>query len=280
LRNSLGFVKDILEITMPNRALTACLAFSSGFVLTGYLELPVLILGIMTIICTYCPMAIYNNILDIKGDKINAPDRPLPSGRISIKFAKTLMIGMIVLSFIMAYFVSTFFFLAILLWVIMGYIYSKHTKSVWFLSYFTLVTTHIIIPIISGYLIFGVFDTKLLMIVIFMYVTEVIAFSLKDYKDIDGDRKMSMNTLPIHFNKKVAVKITAAGLIFPLFLSWFPWHFFELSIYFIIIYILAGLVRSHFARKLITDSSPASAISILKNFRYVLLLEMFAWCLS
>lgn len=234
----------------------------------------------LMIVSTYCSQAVYNNIKDIEGDKLNSPERPLASGRLSIGFAWALMLLLILMGFVFAYMAAPFLVLVNLAYVILGIAYSKYTKSVWILSYSTLVTTHIIIPVVSGYLLSRSLDVKIMAIVGFLYLTEVLAFSLKDYKDIDGDRRMNMDTLPIAYDRNLAARITAAGLILPLLVFWIPWKIFQLSAYFIILYLCAGLMRYTFATKLIRNPSPAAAGHILNNFRYVLLVEMGAWCLS
>ena len=273
-------MNDILQVTMPNRALTACFAFAAGAIISGSVDLQIVVLGMLMIVSTYCSAAVYNNIRDVDGDKVNSPERPLPSGRMSIRFAWTMMFVLIAMGFLFGYLASPFLTLVNLAYIFFGVLYSKYTKSVWIFSYATLVTTHIAIPLLSGYLVFEALDPKIITIIGFVYLTEVLAFSLKDYKDIEGDRKMHMDTLPIVFEKKTAVRITAAGLTMPLLISWIPWHVLALSSHFIVFYFIAGAIRFRYARRLMQDPSPASAGDILKNFRYVLLAEMVAWCLA
>jgi 4-hydroxybenzoate polyprenyltransferase len=271
---------EIAEITMPNRAFASAIAFVAGLTMSGFFNPLTAILGVMAIITTYCSQAIYNNIKDIEGDKVNAGWRPLASGSLDVRFAWTLMFALIVTGFGLAYLASPILAGIDCVAVALGIIYSKYTKSRGMLSYFTLVTTHMVIPLLSGYLIFGNMDAKLIIIIAFIYLTEVLAITIKDYKDVEGDRKMGMRTLPIMLSPEKASRFTFLGFCLPLVLSWVPWTALGLSPLFLVIYLCSGLARYKLGSKLLADPSPEEANKILKKYRYILMLQMVAWCLS
>ncbi|MEW6748344.1 MAG: UbiA family prenyltransferase [Candidatus Micrarchaeota archaeon] len=273
-------IRDILEITMPNRAFASCVSFTAGVLLSGTFDLRVALLGAPMILCTYMSQAIVNNLQDIEGDRTNAPERPLACGSIKVRSAWALMLFLIALGFVFAALASPMLIAVNILYIILGVVYSTQTKSRWYLSYATLVTTHIVIPLVSGYLLFQGLGLKIVLIAAFMYLTEIPAFSIKDYKDVQGDREMGMRTLPIVFTPEKAARITFIGFCLPLLLVWVPWYFLGLSTLFLAIYLVAGALRYHFASKLLSSPLPATASLILKNFRYILLLQMIGWCLS
>jgi len=248
--------------------------------MSGFFETETVILGMLMILCTYSSQAIFNNIRDLEGDKVNAPDRPLASGSIKVKHAWMLMGFLIVLGFVLAYLASPFLLVVNTVYITLGLLYSAFTKSKWYLSYSPLVTSHIVVPLASGYLLFGAFDEKILAIIAFIYLTEVLAFSIKDYKDVRGDRLMGMKTLPVVLNPKKAAQITFVGLSLPLMFVWVPWHFLELSSLFLIIYLISGIWRYLSGSRLLKNPSPFVASQILNNFRYMLILQMVGWCLA
>jgi 4-hydroxybenzoate polyprenyltransferase len=274
------FVKGVLAIMMPNRALTLCISFLAGMLLADNLDLQTMLLGVLMLTSAYCAQAVFNNICDVEGDRINDPRRPLASGLIGIRFAWMLMFALVGSSFIIGSLISPIMVFVNIFYVMIGFLYSKITKARWLLSYSTLVTSHMAVPLLTGYMISGALDAKIALIVGFVYLTEVLAFSIKDYKDIEGDRQMGMRTLPIVFDVKKASTLTGIGLALPLVLVWIPWQTLSLSPLFLALYMLAGGIRFWFARRLTADPSPTSAGYILKNFRYVLLLQMGAWCLA
>jgi 4-hydroxybenzoate polyprenyltransferase len=271
---------DTLRIMMPNRAFASGMAFLAGMVLSGMIDTYIAVLGILMIITTYSSQAVFNNLRDVDGDRINAPDRPLVNGSISINYAWGLMFFLIALAFFFAYMAGPFLVLVNIVYVGIGIVYSVFTKSRWYLSYPTLTTSHIVLPLLSGYLIFGNLDLKIVGIVSFMYLTEAFVWSIKDYKDVDGDRNTGILSLPVILNAEKASYVTCFTLSMPLFLVWLPWYILELSSIFLTIYLLCGIIRVYFGHKLITNHSPDAATDILKNFRYVLFLQMIAWCLA
>ena len=273
-----GFIADVLAITMPNRSFTACLALVAGMLMSGHFDLVFIIFGVLTCICVYCTYAVFNNICDVEGDRINDPQRPLARGSLSMRFAWSLMFALAMAGVAFSLMVSWVFALSNVLYVFLGVIYSKVTKSMGMLSYMTLVTTHIVTPMMIGYLLFHPLDEKILFAAGFMFVTEIFAFSIKDYKDVEGDRKTGMNTLPVQMGAKEASRVTFLGLCLPIAVVWLPWKMLGLSNAFIIIYLIAIVIRISFGAKLLSNPSPDTARVILKNFRLVLLMQMIAWC--
>ncbi|MBN1170515.1 UbiA family prenyltransferase [Candidatus Micrarchaeota archaeon] len=273
-------VFDVLRIMMPNRAFASCVCFAAGMVISGFFDPLTVIFGSLMILSIYCSQAIFNNLLDIEGDKVNAPDRPLVNGSLTVEFARNLMIFLIVLGFVFAYLISPWMIFVSFLYIFYGIIYSSFTKAKWYLAYFTLATSHVVTPLVSGYLIFGQLDEKIIIIALFMYLTEMIVWSLKDYKDVEGDARTGVMTLPVVMNPKKAAGITFLALCLPLFLMWMPWQMLGLSTAFLIVYLIAGVMRYCLGKQLLENQSPAVAANILKNFRLVLLLQMIGWCLS
>ncbi|MFH1394434.1 MAG: UbiA family prenyltransferase [Candidatus Micrarchaeota archaeon] len=274
------FFRNLMEITMPNRAFSSCISLSAGLVLSGHFALETAILGAMAIITTYSSQAIYNNIKDIDGDKVNSSSRPLASGFFSVSSAWALMGLLIFLGICFAYLASPIVLMANMFGAGLGIVYSAYTKSRSLLSYITLVSTHLVLPLATGYLISQSLDLKLLLIVAFIYASEVLAFSIKDYKDVRGDRKMGMQTLPIILTPKKASLVTFAGFCIPPALVWIPWSYLGLSMAFLAIYLGTGVLRYFLGLMLLRNPSSAVGGEILKKFRYILMLQMLAWCLS
>jgi chlorophyll synthase len=265
---------------MPNRAFASGMAFVAGMVLSGVVDPTVALLGILMIISTYSSQAVFNNIKDVDGDMVNAPDRPLVNGSLSVQYAWAMMGLLIAMGFLFAFFASPFLVLVNIAFIGLGVVYSAFTKSRWYLSYPTLTTSHLVLPLLAGYLVFGLLDIKILIVVSFIYLTEAFIWSIKDYKDVDGDRQMGVHSLPVILSPKKSAAVTFATLSFPLLFAWLPWQLLGLSTVFLVIYILCGAIRAYLGHELIKNQSPETASDILKNFRYVLFLQMIAWCLA
>lgn len=271
---------DLLSITMPNRALASIMSFIAGMVLSGMVEPITALCGGLMILCTYCSQAVYNNLVDIEGDRRNAPGRPLARGSMSQAFAIKLMGALILCGFAFAFAASALLVIVNSIYIFIGIIYSSYTKSRWYLSYPTLTTSHLVLPIVSGYLVFGALDARIMAIAAFIYLSEGFVWSIKDYKDVEGDSETGVLSLPVALSARKAAKITFVTLCLPLLFVWIPWHVLGLSTAFLILYLLAGALRCFLGRMLVHNQSPAFADAMLKNFRYVLFLQMIAWCVA
>jgi chlorophyll/bacteriochlorophyll a synthase len=278
--NATRVIFDTLRIMMPNRAFASGMAFVAGMVLSGMLEPGVALLGILMIISTYSSQAVFNNIRDVDGDMVNAPGRPLVNGSLSVQYAWAVMGLLIAFGFLFAYLASPFLVLVNIAFIGLGIVYSAFTKSRWYLSYPTLTTSHLVLPLLAGYLVFGSMDIRLMIIVSFIYLTEAFIWSIKDYKDVEGDRQMGVLSLPVILSPRKSAIVTFATLSLPLLFAWLPWHVLGLSTIFLAIYLLCGAIRAYLGHELMKNQSPETAADILKNFRYVLFLQMIAWCLA
>ncbi|MFN7990670.1 MAG: UbiA family prenyltransferase [Candidatus Micrarchaeia archaeon] len=275
-----AFILNVLEIMMPERSFTAVFALNAGLLMGGAFDFSTALLGSLAFVSTYACGAVYNNIRDIEADKINSASRPLASGALSVDFAQQLMVALASIGIALAYIASPVLAAACLLEALLGVVYSKYTKAKGILAYLTLVSTHMAVPVIAGSLVAGAFGIHALAVVAFLYVTEVLAVSIKDYKDIEGDKKTGLRTLPIILGPEKASRLTFFGLSLPLILVWLPWLILRLSFPFLGMYLVIGMSRLMTGLKILKDQSPKNAGEALNSFRLITTLEMLAWCLS
>lgn len=84
--------------------------------------------------CLYAGGIVFNDVFDIEADKINRPERVIPSGRVSLKEAKILGITLFILGIISAFIVTSFSgFLAIII-SFLALTYDKYSKHHGFLG--------------------------------------------------------------------------------------------------------------------------------------------------
>ncbi len=270
---------DVLQIMMINRAFIACISFSVGMFMSGFFDLEVAALVSLAIIATYSSQAVYNCIKDIEGDKINAPWQPLASGRLSTGFAWTLMGFLIALGLVFFWLANHWFVLLGIAFDLLGIFYSAYAKGRHFVSYVTLVSTHMAIPLAAGYLLVGHPDLRLAIAIAFIYMTEVLSMSIKDYKDVQGDQEMGLRTLPVVLGTRKASLLTFAGFCSPLLLSWIPWLLLHTSLVFLVASVSSGVARLCLGLYFVAQPTPDVGSTTLKKFRYVRIAQMLTWCL-
>ena len=173
-----------------------------------------LVLGIITYYFIAGSGMIINDIYDIEIDKINRPDRPIPSGAVSLKQAKLLFIltfGIGVMISIIHYLIFDLSGLNVILAVffgLIGWLYAAWGKKQGFIG-------NIIVGIsFSIGLIYGaVLNT--LIIPAYIYYFFLTAFFLllsreivKGCEDIEGDKEEGVKTLAIKLGTKKAIRFS------------------------------------------------------------------------
>jgi 4-hydroxybenzoate polyprenyltransferase len=137
-----------------------------------------------------------NDIADFEIDKINRPERPLPSGKISIKAAYGIM--RILFFFTMFFSVLAGIEFAFLFFVAgaLSLAYNRFLKGLPLVGNFTvalLATTPVIIPIIN----FGLPQAELSILAFFAFMLNFAREIIKDIEDMEGDKSQNLKTFPL-----------------------------------------------------------------------------------
>ena len=206
--------KDALEICRPINDVMGSLTVVIGILNTRVGVSPdKLLINIIFGIITYFFLAasgmIINDIYDVEIDKINRPERPIPSGRISLEQAKKLFVGtyafgsllslihgLVFLQNITNFIIATFFGF-------IGWIYAKWGKKSGFIGNI-IVSLSFSIGLIYG----AVLNGHVPIFILYFYLT---ASSLllsreiiKGCEDIEGDKEFGVKTLAIKVGIKTA----------------------------------------------------------------------------
>ena len=93
-----------------------------------------IILLVISTACLYGGGIVFNDVFDIKKDRINRPERVIPSGKLSLQEAKNIGITLFVIGIIAAFFVSVYSgFIAVLI-MLSALLYDKYAKHNTFLG--------------------------------------------------------------------------------------------------------------------------------------------------
>ncbi|MCY4305349.1 MAG: chlorophyll synthase ChlG [Aestuariivita sp.] len=196
-----------------------CGTVSSGVPLTQDWQL--LIIGIVLagpIVCGMSQAA--NDWCDRHVDAINEPNRPIPSGRVPGRWGLWVSLMMSVLSLLIGWQLGPVGFGATVLAVIAAWIYSSEPirlkKSGWFgpglvgLSYETL-------PWFTGAAVLsaGMPSLQIIIVAILYGVGAHGIMTLNDFKALEGDRKMNVNSLPVILGPAKAARLACVIMSFP-----------------------------------------------------------------
>ncbi len=166
----------------------------------------------------------YNQISDLKIDRINRPKRPIPSGKISIKEALCFTFTVYAIGLVIAYIISFSFFVVTAICLIITTFYSTppiYLKKRFLLSTATIALCQSWLFLLAGWLIYpfaNPWEPTFWFIGSVLFILLIGACGTKDFTEVDGDGKYGMKTLPILYGNDKAAKITGPFFVLPFIL--------------------------------------------------------------
>ncbi|WP_299786615.1 chlorophyll synthase ChlG [uncultured Marivita sp.] len=197
----------------------ACGAVASGVAITEHLGL--LIVGVILAGPVVCGMSqAANDWCDRHVDAINEPNRPIPSGRIPGRWGLWIALAMSVLSLALGALLGTWGFIATVVGVIAAWAYSvepiRLKRSGWFgpglvgLSYESL-------PWFTGAAVLSqtLPSGPIILIALLYGIGAHGIMTLNDFKALEGDAQMGVNSLPVTLGPEKAAKVACIVMIVP-----------------------------------------------------------------
>ncbi len=187
-----------------------------------------------------------NDYFDHKIDKINKPDRPIPSGRVSRSDAFIFSIVMFLLGLALAKSINKY-----CLWIaafntLVLIVYAKYGKQ---MIFFSNLSISYLVSSVFVYGAFSAYDPKLpisidgmkllLILTTCSFLINLGREVIKDIEDLEGDKRAYSNTLPIKYgpgaSKRVALAATISAVIFSYAPVFLPSHGFNELVYVIVV---------------------------------------------
>lgn len=257
-------IRDAIEIIRPVNCIMGSLTVIIGILNTRtgvdtFLLVITLILGILTYFFIAGSGMIINDIYDFNSgiDVINRPNRPIPSGRITVpqaKFLFFLMSGIGIIFSIIHSLIFTLGFLNIILalfFAFMGWAYSAWGKKQGFIGNIIVGISFSIGLIYGAVLNSSIVPTYIYFFFLTSFFLLLSREIVKGCEDIEGDKKEGVKTLAIKFGIKKSIFISIVfdicAIIFfilPLFTDIINPMFFFISMIFGLIVVIHALISS------------------------------------
>lgn len=163
----------------------------------------------------------YNQVSDLGVDRINRPERPIPSGRISVKVALVFAFSIYAVGLVIAYMISFSFFVVTAICLIITTLYSTpptYLKKRFLLSTLTIALCQSWLFLLAGWVIFpfaNPWEPTIGFIGLVLFILLVGACGTKDFTEVEGDDRFGMKTLPILYGNDTAAKITGLFFVLP-----------------------------------------------------------------
>lgn len=208
----MAIIRNYLELARPLNLFQAALAILVGYWLVQNPSIDLLIFTMLTVLTFTAGGNAINDYFDLATDRINKPERVIPSGRISRNAALTFAIVMFVIG-LLAMIPILNFYTAII-------------------GISALILLIIYTPVLKNLVIIGNLAVSLILGVAFIFTTAVfnqpavgiipagLAFGfnfireiIKDMEDVSGDSSRNINTLPAKYGKQKAKYLVLFGII-------------------------------------------------------------------
>lgn len=201
-----------IEILRPGNALMGAISIVLIAIIDKTISIPI-ILAMIAVFFETAAGNVINDYFDYNIDKINKPERPIPSGRISLKngrnYAYLLFLAGTVCGFLISYLTKNWIpFAIVLIADVILYLYAYKLKS-------TPVIGNLAVGFMTGFgFVFGGFSLNNPTIIVtsiylgfFAFVMTTAREIVKDIEDIEGDKAEGAKTLPILIGKKIPALI-------------------------------------------------------------------------
>ncbi|MDR0901045.1 MAG: UbiA family prenyltransferase [Methanobrevibacter sp.] len=271
-----------LEILRPGNAIMAVIAVILIAIIGKNYNIPI-ILGIIAVFLATGAGNAINDYFDYKIDAINKPNRPIPSGRISLKTARIysiiLFLIAIVIGFIISFFVNSYLPTIIVIFnSILMYYYAYSLKSsvlfgnmaIAFLTASCFIFAGTILDLINISLYLGFFAFSMTL------AREII----KDMEDYKGDKLEGAKTLPIKYGMKISAILAAIFILLASLLSPILYLNGIFNVYYLIPLGIAILIFLIAAFKILSDQSSENSRFVSKLIKIGMLIAFIAFAIG
>lgn len=225
-------------------SLTSLLGFLTGFLISAF-------------------SMVSNDIYDVQIDKINQPERPLPSGLVAMGDAKAFALVLLSLGLIISGLLGTFTLIIALLFALVGWFYNFKGKAMGLFGN-SLVAVSLAIPYIYGSIALGSFTINLgYLLALTSFFAGLGREVLKGIVDVEGDKVRKIRTIAITYGKQTSRLVASSFFIVAVVSSLLPVIFGLLGRALIVYSVLIGITDTLFlylAYRVLTSRADKDAL--------------------
>ena len=212
------------KLIRPFTLLAPLVGFLSGSVIAQRSFPPTAsYIGALAAVCLNAASNIVNQIFDLEIDRVNKPERLLPSSQVSMREAKSLAGFFALLSFLLAWIVPNKEFFGIVFltsWIVFFYSAPPlRIKRFPFLANLWIAVPRGTLLVVSGWTSVKSFlDSEIWLIASVFGLFVFGATTTKDFSDMEGDRRFGCRTLPVVLGIEGSALFMAPFLMLPFLL--------------------------------------------------------------
>lgn len=275
-------VRALIELFRPELPFAAgvCVILGEMIAYGGFPPLLEMFLGFIWGFFLSSPAMIINDYFDIEVDKINSPNRPLPSGLIMPSTAIATATITTLMGIITSVFIGKLAVILYIIFWIVGFLYNWKLKEMGLLGNL-FVSSSVATTFILGGIVVGepwnetvwIFS---LMVFLFDLGEEIAADSM----DIEGDKKRNVKSIAILIGKKNALRISAVLFILVIIVSFLPVLLNLLGTSYLVIISITDIIIFYFVIKLLKSQTAKVGRNSIRGIYLSALFGMLAIIIS
>ena len=271
-----------IEILRPGNAVMGAISIILVALIDKTLSIPV-ILAMITVFFETAAGNVINDYFDYNIDLINKPERPIPSGRISLKngrnYAYFLFTAGTVCGFLISYLTNNWIpFIIVLIADVILYLYAYKLKN-------TPLIGNLAVGFMTGFgFVFGGFSINNPNIVMISLYLGFFAFVMttarelaKDIEDIEGDKADGARTLPILIGAKIPAILSAILIVIDSALCPILYFNHIFGFYYLIVIAIAVILFLYSAFLIIKSQDKVTAAKVSKYLKIGMLIAFVAF---
>ncbi len=271
-----------IEILRPGNAIMGAIAIILIAIIDKTISIPI-ILAMIAVFFETAAGNVINDYFDYNIDLINKPERPIPSGRISLKAGRNygylqFLLGTIC-GFLISYLTNNWIpFAIVLIADVILYLYAYKLKS-------TPLIGNLAVGFMTGFgFVFGGFTinnpeiiTTSLFLGFFAFVMTTAREIVKDIEDIEGDKAEGAKTLPILIGEKIPAIIAAILIIIDSALCPILYYNHIFGVYYLVVIAIAVLLFLYSAILILKSQERQTASKVSKYLKIGMLIAFVAF---
>jgi geranylgeranylglycerol-phosphate geranylgeranyltransferase len=266
-----------LEILRPFNALMGVIAVLLVALISGIFNLYVPVACIIVFIFTGAGNAI-NDYVDHKIDAINKPERPIPSGRISLNVAAIYATILFIIATIMSLLIGIIPGIIVVLSAILMFLYAYKLKKSCLIGNLSIAFLTGLCFVFAGVVLQTVYLSILLGF--YAFLMTMAREIVKDMEDVEGDSMEGANTFPIKFGMKSSSILAAFFMILASLTSPALYFIGIFNILYLIILVFAIIIFLIGALSILKDQSKKNTHIVSKRIKIGMGIVFLAFALG
>lgn len=249
-------IKGFLKIIRPlNCVITLATVIVGGLICSNDNDISakLILAGVVGFLITAAGNSI-NDFYDVDIDKINRPDRPLPSGMLTPNNVFIFFTFLIIISLTLSWLINIYAFEISLMSIVLLFLYSYKIKRIALIGNIIISFLTSFAFVFAGAVVGNV--NNAIIPAVFAFLINLIREIVKDMEDKEGDKFLGINTFPIRFGDRAASHLIIAVAVFLFLVTLIPFvlHIYSIE-FFIVVMVIVNPILVYIVKAIFEDSS-------------------------